>query len=152
LFSFSFELSKQHNMYEFILTEFSSQFCFTWCFWAVCAPKICRVVALQTRPGYWRTLYTSTLNFTKCVVLVVYIQSAYSAIKALSTDTSFLVCVVVCRNVRRILVRGSVPPCRLRRRKFDYEMVHSEVYLNKHVVSIAPFSTPACPDCSQNIT
>ena len=26
------------------------------------------------------------------------------------------------------------------------------VYLNKHVVSIAPFSTPACPDCSQNIT
>jgi len=31
-------------------------------------------------------------------------------------------------------------------------MVHSEVYLNKYVVSIAPFSTPACPDCSQNIT
>jgi len=28
--------------------------------------------------------------------------------------------------------------------KFDYEMVHSEVYLNKYVVSIAPFSTPAC--------
>jgi len=24
-------------------------------------------------------------------------------------------------------------------------------YLNKYVVSIAPFSTPACPDCSQNI-
>ena len=24
--------------------------------------------------------------------------------------------------------------------------------LNKYVVSIAPFSTPACPDCSQNIT
>ena len=30
-------------------------------------------------------------------------------------------------------------------------MVHSEVYLHKYVVSIAPFSTPACPDCSQNI-
>jgi len=30
--------------------------------------------------------------------------------------------------------------------------VHSEVYLNKDVVSIAPFFTPACPDCSQNIT
>ena len=46
----------------------------------------------------------------------------------------------------------SMPPCRLRRRKswkFDYEMVHSEVYLNKYLVSIAPFSTPACPDCSQ---
>ena len=58
------------------------------------------------------------------------------------------------RNVCRILVRGSMPPCRLRRRKFwkfDYEMVHSEVNLNKRVVSIAPFSTPACPDCSQNI-
>ena len=53
-------------------------------------------------------------------------------------------------------LRGSIPPCRLRRRKlwkFDYEMVHSEVhvYLNKYVVSIAPFSTPACPDWSQNI-
>jgi len=47
-----------------------------------------------------------------------------------------------------------MPPCRLRRRNFrkiDYEMVHSEVYLNKYVVSIKPFSTPACPDCSQNI-
>jgi len=30
-------------------------------------------------------------------------------------------------------------------------MVHFEVYLNKYVVSIAPFSTSACPDCSQNI-
>ena len=30
-------------------------------------------------------------------------------------------------------------------------MVHSEVYLNKYVASIAPFSTPACLDCSQNI-
>ena len=33
---------------------------------------------------------------------------------------------------------GSMPPWRLRRRKFrkfDYEMVHSEVYLNKYVVS-----------------
>ena len=30
-------------------------------------------------------------------------------------------------------------------------MVHSEVYLNKYVVSIAPFSTPAWPDCSKNI-
>jgi len=31
-------------------------------------------------------------------------------------------------------------------------MVHAEVHLNKYVVSIAPFSTPACPDCSQNMT
>ena len=59
------------------------------------------------------------------------------------------------RTVRRILVRGVSAPCRLRRRKLwksDYEMVHSGVYLNKYVVSIAPFSTPACPDCSQSIT
>jgi len=49
---------------------------------------------------------------------------------------------------------GSMPPCRLRRRKFckfDYETVHFGVYLNKYTVSVAPFSTPACPDCSQNI-
>jgi len=59
---------------------------------------------------------------------------------------------ITARNVRRILVRGSMPPCRLRRRKFDYEMLHSEVYLNNYVISIAPFSTPACPDCFQNIT
>jgi len=60
-------------------------------------------------------------------------------------------CSVVCRptrqyaaSVRRILDRGPMPPCRLRRRtfwKFAYEMVHSEVYLNKYVVSIATFST-----------
>jgi len=37
---------------------------------------------------------------------------------------------------------------RLRKfRKFDYEMVHSGVYLNKYVVSIAPFSTPAFSAC-----
>ena len=30
-------------------------------------------------------------------------------------------------------------------------MVHSEACLNKYVVSIAPFSTPVCPDCSHNI-
>ena len=30
-------------------------------------------------------------------------------------------------------------------------MVRCEVYLNKYVVSIAPFSTPACPHCSRNI-
>ena len=50
------------------------------------------------------------------------------------------------KGVRRFLVRGSMPPYRLRLkkfRKFDYEMVHPEVYLNKYVVSIAPFSTPA---------
>jgi len=33
-----------------------------------------------------------------------------------------------------------MPRCRLKRRKFgkfDYEMVHSEVYLNNYVVSMA---------------
>jgi len=42
------------------------------------------------------------------------------------------------------------PEAKFFSRKFDYEMVHSEVYLNKYVVSIAPFSTLTCPDCSQN--
>ena len=59
------------------------------------------------------------------------------------------------RNVRRILVRGvnaPLPPEAKKIRKFDYEMVHSGVYLNKYVVSIAPFSTPPSPICSQNIT
>jgi len=68
--------------------------------------------------------------------------------------TVILCIIIINRNVRRILVRGVNAPCRLRRRKFwkvDYEMVHREVNLNKYVVSIAPFSTPACPDCSQNI-
>ena len=60
---------------------------------------------------------------------------------------------MLCAGTSAFLVRGSMPPCRLRRNfwKFDYEVVHSEVYLNKYVVSIAPFSTrPACPGCSQN--
>ena len=59
------------------------------------------------------------------------------------------------RASARFWLGGSVPPCRLRRRnfwKFGYEMMHSEVYLNKYVVSIAPFSTRAWPDYSQNIT
>ena len=51
------------------------------------------------------------------------------------------------RNVRRIVTRGVNAPCRLRRRKFDYEMVHSEVYLKKICGQhIAPFSTFACPN------
>ena len=48
------------------------------------------------------------------------------------------------RNVRRILVRGinaPLPPEAKKMLKIDYEMVHTEVYLNKYVVSIAPFST-----------
>jgi len=53
------------------------------------------------------------------------------------------------------LVRGVNAPllseAKIFFRKFDYEMVHSEVYLNKYVVSIAPFFTYACPECSQNI-
>jgi len=61
----------------------------------------------------------------------------------------------VIRNVRRILVEGVIAPLPLKTKKIlkiYYKMVHSEVYLNKYVVSIVPFSTPACPDCSQNIT
>ena len=30
-------------------------------------------------------------------------------------------------------------------------MVHSEVYLSKYVVSVAPLFTSACPHCSQNV-
>ena len=61
----------------------------------------------------------------------------------------------VIRNIRMILVEGVIAPLPLETKKIlkiYYKMVHSEVYLNKYVVSIAPFSTPACPDCSQNIT
>ena len=59
------------------------------------------------------------------------------------------------KGVRRILVRGvndPLPPEEKKIVKNDYEMVHSEVNLHKYVVSIAPFSTPPCPDCSQNIS
>ena len=82
-------------------------------------------------------------------------------------------CDTVFRNVRRILVRGFSAPLPPEAKKimtlsdslefigaivmffylkFDYEMVHFEVYLNKYVVSIAPFSASACPVCSQNMT
>jgi len=74
----------------------------------------------------------------------------------------YLITVDMCRfalrNVRRIVVRGVNTPLPPRRFfwKFDHSglvhLVHSEIYLNKYVVSIAPFSTPAYPDCSQNIT
>jgi len=58
------------------------------------------------------------------------------------------------QRVRRILVKGvnaPLPPKAKKVLKIWLRMVHSEVNLNKYVVSIAPFSTPACPDCSQNI-
>ena len=58
------------------------------------------------------------------------------------------------KGVCRILVRGvnaPLPPEEIFFLKFDYKMVHSEEYLNKYVVSIASFSTPACPDCSQKL-
>jgi len=45
-----------------------------------------------------------------------------------------------------------LPPDAKKILKFDYEMVHSEVYVNKYAVSVAPFSISACPDYSQNIT
>jgi len=54
-----------------------------------------------------------------------------------------------CKGVRRILVEVSVPPCRLRRIFFENLttkwciLTYELVYLNKYVVSIAPFSTPA---------
>ena len=49
------------------------------------------------------------------------------------------------KSVRRILVSGvsaPLPPEAKKILKFYYEMVHSEVYLDKYVVSIAPFSPP----------
>ena len=72
----------------------------------------------------------------------------------------FYVTIVSCLNIlwpgtsAGFWLGASMPRCRLRRikfGKFDYKMVHSEVYLNKYVVSMA-VSTPVCPDCSQNIT
>jgi len=47
------------------------------------------------------------------------------------------------KNVRWILVRGSMPPCRLRQRKFwkyDYEMMHSEVLKNALFCMFSPFN------------
>jgi len=71
--------------------------------------------------------------------------SAYYAGSANNTSCEIVEKRQLSKSVRRILVRGSMPRCRLRRLKFlkfDYEMVHSEVYLNKYVVSIAPFTSP----------
>ena len=46
------------------------------------------------------------------------------------------------KNVRRIFVTGSMPPCRLRRRKFckfDYAVVHSEVLKNALFLHVFAF-------------
>jgi len=54
---------------------------------------------------------------------------------------------VAFKGVRRILVRGSMPPCAWGEENFENLTtkwcIHFEVYLNKYMVSIAPFSTPA---------
>jgi len=60
--------------------------------------------------------------------------------------------ILLIKGVRRILVRGSMSPCHLRRRKCwksDYEMVHSEVYLNKYEYIHFPGGqlTPFAPMC-----
>jgi len=49
---------------------------------------------------------------------------------------------------------GSMLPCRLRRKFFLRIWLRNGAFwsISEYVVSIAPFSTPACPDCSQNIT
>jgi len=57
------------------------------------------------------------------------------------------------KGVRRILVRKVNAPLSPEAKKIlksDYKMVQSEVYLNKYVVSIAPFSTPAFTPNSEN--
>ena len=86
----------------------------------------------------------------------VYLDNWQAQTQGVNTETSQNVKYELCSGTSAgFWLVGSMRPCRTRRRtfwKFDYEMVHSEVYLNKYVVSIAPFSTPACPDCSQNIT
>ena len=54
---------------------------------------------------------------------------------------------VAFKGVRRILVRGSMSPCAWGEENFENLTtkwcIHFEVYLNKYMVSIAPFSTPA---------
>ena len=103
----------------------------------------------------------------KLLVRIKLIWIMYCVVLLLNFHVTFLFCPFSCqcyklqissiadRNVRRILVRGHCPLAawgEIFFWKFDYEMVHCGVYLNIYVVSIAPFSTPACPDCSQNIT
>jgi len=102
--------------------------------------------------------------FGMCLLIQSRLLTASYAIVVMTLSVRPFVSKMTCPNFTHTFVPGtsagfrlggSMPPCRLRRRKFwksDYEMVHSEVYLNKYVVSIAPFSTPACPDCSQKIT
>jgi len=59
------------------------------------------------------------------------------------------------RKVCRILVRGQCPLAARSEENFENLTTKWCIlkynYLNRYVVSIAPFSTPACPDCSQNI-
>ena len=39
------------------MTEFSNQFWFVLCFRMLLHPKISKVIVLQSRPVFWRTLY-----------------------------------------------------------------------------------------------
>jgi len=82
--------------------------------------------ATRGGPSHARSWVTCTKNFTKLFLNAL----LYSM---LHRDR---------RASAGLWLGESMPPCRLRRRKFDYEMVHSEVYLDKYVVSIAPFSPP----------
>ena len=103
--------------------------------------------------------YSSVSQYTHSQCTLVHVSACTGSRLSIacrhSSDRLIHLLHVNSRNVRRILVRGvdaPLPPETKKNWKFDYEMVHSGVYQNKYVVSVEPFSTPACPDCSQNIT
>ena len=60
------------------------------------------------------------------------------------------------KGVRRILVRGSMPLAAWGEENLENLItkwcILKYIWINNYVVIIAQFSTPACPDCSQNKT
>ena len=66
--------------------------------------------------------------------------------------SSFMLSIGPTRNVRRILVRGGqCPLAAWGEENLTTKWCILKYYVNRYVVSVAPFSAPACPDCCRNI-
>ena len=114
-------------------------------FWAY---PFCKTVEKLGKPVSNRAEYSLIFAYSRRNIMPCYrLHNTTLATVAANSDIAGE-CLFTAGTSAGFWLRGNAPLPPEANKKFYYEMVHYEVYMNKCVVSIAPFSTPACPDCS----